>query len=173
MPLRKLLQRCIDVWEKLDLARRNRIGKRKNLRMTLWRDWRLAELLEAIDERSAKTLQSIAVRGNRRSFTSVQMLPNLLHRMDLMVEEGDERHDRSFEINVVFPEGVVRVNQQRLVIVGAERLGGRRAHVLILRAIARGDHDVPECRIAGCSREGDRCVHQAKVQLLCPCISLK
>lgn len=45
-------------------------------------------------------------------FATVQELSHLLRRVELMVEVGDERGDRSLEVDVVLPERIVSINQQ-------------------------------------------------------------
>ena len=64
------------------------------------------------------------------------MFPDFFPRMDAMIEVRDEGCNRSLKINVVFPERVIRIDQQRLIArnqVG-DRSCGTQSHVPILSA---------------------------------------
>lgn len=108
--------------------------------MLLRGDHGVRELLKAGDQRSAKALQSIAMRGNGGALAGVQMFADLFGRMHAMVEIGDERCNRALEVDVVLPQRVVRVEEERLVEGASWKLSLRagwsscddRAHALIV-----------------------------------------
>ena len=72
------------------------------------------EFLKAVDQGFAEALESIAVLGYGGAFARVQVLANLFRRVDAVIEVGNERGDRALEVDVVFPQRVVRVEQQGL-----------------------------------------------------------
>jgi hypothetical protein len=54
------------------------------------------------------------MRLDRFPLDFVQAFANLLGRELAVIEERDEVSDRALEINVVLPERVIRVDEQRL-----------------------------------------------------------
>jgi len=62
---------------------------------------------------------------------------NLLGGVDAVVEVGDEAGDGTLEVDVVFPEGIVSVDEQGLSTAGAERL---RLNRLGLDGLGSGGH---------------------------------
>ena len=82
--------------------------------MLLWRDRVIGELFEAVHQRLVKTLQSIALCGDRSPFARIEMLPHLFMGMYPVVEVGDERCNRAFEIDIVLPKRVIRIEEEIL-----------------------------------------------------------
>ena len=105
----------LDGGEKLDLMFGDGLSEAKDALVLFWCDGSVGELFEAVDERATETVEPVAVGRNRGVFAVVKMLANLLGRVDTMVEIRDERCDSAFEIDVVFPQRVVCVDEQGLV----------------------------------------------------------
>jgi hypothetical protein len=61
-----------------------------------------------------KAVQPIAMLYDALAFYLVQDATNLLGRIFLMIEKGNEIGDGSLKVNVVFPQRVVRIYQQVL-----------------------------------------------------------
>ena len=113
----------------------------------LRRDRGLAELLEAIDERAAEAVNAIAIRCNGPSLAMIEVLADLFGRVDTMVQVGDEGGDRLLKVDVVFPERIVGIEQERLVgVSGNIRMDRQRTHAPILMAReCGGDGHRPRC----------------------------
>ena len=52
------------------------------------------------------------------AFHLVQDLSHLFRRIFVVIQERDESRDRAFEVNVVLPERIVRIDEQVLCSVG-------------------------------------------------------
>jgi hypothetical protein len=61
-----------------------------------------------------KTVQAVAVRYDAFALHIIQNCPNLLGRKFVMIEEGNEFGDGALEIDVIFPEGVIGVDEESL-----------------------------------------------------------
>ena len=72
-------------------------------------------MLESGDERPAKAVQPVAVGTNGGVFDMVEVVTDLFGSVDAMVEVRDEAGDGSLEVDVVFPESVVGVDEQGLI----------------------------------------------------------
>ena len=59
-------------------------------------------------------MQAVAVFDDGFSLHVVQHQPNHLGRALAVVEKRNELRDRPFEINVVFPESVISIDEQSL-----------------------------------------------------------
>jgi len=57
----------------------------------------------------------------------VEDAANLFGGVLLMIEERNELRDRAFKVNIVLPEGIVRVDEKRL---GCQLAGGKTHAVL-------------------------------------------
>src|SRR5947209_12415535 len=79
-----------------------------------WSDGLNRKPLEGVDQRNHETLQPIAVLLDPFSFHLVQDLAHLLRRKFLMVQKRNEAGDGPLEINIVFPERVISINEQGL-----------------------------------------------------------
>ena len=82
----------------------------------------VGELLEAGDERAAEAMQAVAVGEDGRVLDTVEVAADLFGGVDAVIEVGDEAGDGALEVDVVFPERVVGVDEQSLVGRAAERL---------------------------------------------------
>ena len=68
---------------------------------------------------------------------AVEVPAHLFGGVDAVVEVGDETGDGTLEVDVVFPEGIVSVDEQGLSTAGAERL---RLNRLGLDGLGSGGH---------------------------------
>ena len=68
---------------------------------------------------------------------AVEVPTYLFGGVDAVVEVGDETGDGTLEVDVVFPEGIVSVDEQGLSTAGAERL---RLNRLGLDGLGSGGH---------------------------------
>src|SRR6476469_9075748 len=66
-----------------------------------------------------KAVHSIAVPDDAVAFDVVQHAAHLLRRVVLVVQELDEVGDGTLEVDVVFPERIVSINQQVLCAIAA------------------------------------------------------
>ena len=73
-----------------------------------------AETFEAGDEGAREAGQPVAVREDGFAFDCVEGLADFSGRILVMIEVADECGDGAFEVDVVFPEGVVGVDEERL-----------------------------------------------------------
>ena len=105
----------LDGGEKLDLMLGDGLGEAKDALVLFWCDRSVSELLEAVDERATKTVEPVAVGRDGGVFAVVKMLANLFGRVDAMVEVRDKRSDGTLEVDIVLPQRVVRVDEQRLI----------------------------------------------------------
>src|SRR5690348_10171250 len=58
------------------------------------------------------------MRNNALAFDIVENLANFSRRPLLMIQKRNEVSNRAFKINIVFPKGIVSVNQKGLGIPG-------------------------------------------------------
>lgn len=58
--------------------------------------------------------------GDGGVFAVVEMFPDLGRGMDMVIEVGDEVCNRPLEVDIVLPEGIVCVYQQRVTGISAE-----------------------------------------------------
>jgi hypothetical protein len=136
MPGREIYERLADVREKFNLVVCDGIGKTQDMAMLLVRHRSVGKLLIAVKERASKAAEAIPVSRDRGMLTAVQMLTDFNRRMDLVVEKGDEGGNSTLEINVVFPEGVVGIDEQSLAGRSANLLGIREHDSIIEGVLA-------------------------------------
>ena len=78
-------------------------------------------------------MHAVAVRCNGGALACVEVLANLLGGVDLVVEVRDERSDGALEVNVVFPQGVIGIDEQGVARKARTRWWRwNQAHALIL-----------------------------------------
>src|ERR1700746_4197067 len=65
-------------------------------------------------QRTPEAAHSVAVLADVAAFSFIEDVANVFPRITKMFELGDEMLDRLLEKNIVFPECVVRVNQDRV-----------------------------------------------------------
>jgi hypothetical protein len=124
MACREIFQCLWNVGQEFDRLLRNRAGKSFNLCMQFGRDWIDAEAFECIYERVSKAVQAVAMLYDALPLHVIQDFPYLLWRKFVMIQERNEARDGAFEVDVVFPEGVVGIDQQSLGAIGDCGNGG-------------------------------------------------
>jgi hypothetical protein len=129
-----------DVGEELDLLVGDGLGEAFDAAVLLFGEGDVGELFEAGDERAAEAVQAVAVGEDSVMLDAVEVAANLFGGVDAVVEVGDEAGDGAFEVDVVFPERVVSVDEQGLIELAAQGLvrelvGGLiwGDHILIIR----------------------------------------
>ena len=90
------------------------VGKAANAFVQAGRDRIDGKPLEGLNQRMREAVQAVAVPNDRFSLNVVQHHPNHFGRVFAMVEERNELGNRPFEIDVVFPERVIGIDEQSL-----------------------------------------------------------
>ena len=137
-----------DVGEEFDLLVGDGLSEALDAAVLLGCEWDIGEVLETGDERAAKAVEAVAVGMNGGVLDTIEVATDFFGRVDAMVEVGDEAGDGPFEVDVVFPESVVGVDEQGLVRTAAKRLGRRllgEGHRLIIRRFWRASVTKVRC----------------------------
>jgi hypothetical protein len=79
--------------------------------MLLFGEGDVGELLETGDERVAEAMQAVAAGEDGRVLDAVEVATDLLGSVDAVIEIGDEAGNGALEVDVVFPERVVGVDE--------------------------------------------------------------
>ena len=90
------------------------VGKAANAFMQVGGDRVDGKLLKGFDQRMRETVQAVAVFDDGFPLHVVQHQANHLWRVFAMVQERNELCDRALEINVIFPERVIGIDEQSL-----------------------------------------------------------
>src|ERR1700690_1240565 len=72
------------------------------------------QALESLYQRVSEAVQPVSVADNALAFDPIQNLTHLLGRVLVMVQERNESRDSALEVNVVFPERIIGIDEQRL-----------------------------------------------------------
>src|ERR1700691_1272531 len=115
-----VLQRLRNAGNNLNRVLGNLMSEAADLFMHLGRDRIRRKLLKRLDQRMRKAVQGVAVLENGLARPVVQHQPHLLRRIFAMIEERNKLRDRAFKINIVFPERVIRVDEQSLGAIPVE-----------------------------------------------------
>ena len=118
-----------DAREELDLLVGDGLGEAGDALVLGGGDGGVGELLEAGDERLAEAVEAVAVGADGGVLDVVEMATYLFGGVDAVVEVGDEAGDGALEVDVVFPERVVGVDEQGLIGRVAEGRGWERVGV--------------------------------------------
>jgi len=92
----------------------DRLGEAGDLVAFLFGEVVVSEAFEAGDERFFEAGDAVAVGEDGFALDFVELEADLFGGVFVVVEAGDEGGDGSFEIDVVFPEGVVGVDEEGL-----------------------------------------------------------
>ena len=87
--------------------------------------------LKADHQRLGEAVHAVAVLTDVLALDVVQNVANVIGRVVVMVQKGDELRNRALKVNVVLPERVIGVDEQ--ILAGRDFLMGRCGHVGILR----------------------------------------
>ena len=77
-------------------------------------DGRGAEALKAGDKGASEAGEPVAVRENRFALDGIQGLAHFSGRVRVVVQIADEGGDGALEVDIVLPESVVRIDEERL-----------------------------------------------------------
>ena len=72
------------------------------------------QALESLAERVGKAVNAVSVRLDRFALDLIEASTNLLRREFAVIEKGNEICDGPLEVDVVLPERVICIDQQRL-----------------------------------------------------------
>ena len=114
MTCRKLSKCFGYAGQKFDLLVGDGLGEAFDLAMLLGCQGLFGELFEAADEGLVEAFEAVAVGSYGGVLDVVEVFADLLRGELAMVEEGDEAGDGAFEVDVVFPQGIVGVDEQGL-----------------------------------------------------------
>ena len=126
-----------DAGEEFDLLVGDGLGEADDAVALLGGEGAVGELLEAHDEGMTEAVEAVAAGLDGGVLDAVEVVADLLIGVDAMVEVGDEGGDGALEVDVVLPEGVVRVDEEGLA-VGAAGWRGWGAHGLIIGVAREG-----------------------------------
>ena len=133
----EVLKGFVDAGKELDFLVGDGVDEGDDAVVLVFGDGGVRELLEAGNQGAVKAFETVTVRGDGGMFAEVEMFADFFVGVDAVVEVGDERGDGALEVDVVFPEGVVGVEEEGLG--GFERQGGRGGgHCLIVVGVAGG-----------------------------------
>jgi hypothetical protein len=134
-----------NVGEEFDLLISDGLGEAFYAAMLLLGDGDVGELLEAGDQRAAEAMQAISVGEDGRVLDTIEVAADLFGGVDAVIEVRDEAGNGAFEVDVVFPQRVVGVDQQSLIRRTAdglvwELIGGLTwgDHILIIKVVLVG-----------------------------------
>lgn len=75
--------------------------------------------------------------GDGGVFAVIEVFADLGGSVDPVIEVGDERCDRPLEVDIVFPQGIVCIDQQRIAWISAREVGEMH-HEIIIGGAERG-----------------------------------
>src|ERR1700686_5858530 len=114
MPFLQVLEGFGDFGQNLERMICDGVSKAMNLGMRLSRDRHNAQALKSIDERMRETVQPVTVLQNAVALDVVEHLTHPFRRELVMIQKRDEASDGPLEVDVVFPERVVGVDEKSL-----------------------------------------------------------
>ena len=146
----ELLEGGLDAGDEIDVGLEDGVDEAHDLAVLVLGGGCAGELFKAADEREAKAFGAVAALGHGAAFDAVEVFTDLGGGVLGMVKKGDERGDRSLEEDVVFPEGVVGVEEQglRVGLVEEGVLRGRHAGI-VLSPATKGDAGGERCAGTG------------------------
>jgi hypothetical protein len=103
-----------DAAEQLDLLLGDGVGEADDAGVLVRGERGVGELLEAADQGLAEALEAVAVGADGGVFDVIEVLADLFGAELTVVEVGDEAGDRALEVDVVFPQRVVGVEEEGL-----------------------------------------------------------
>ena len=72
------------------------------------------QALEGLDQRMRETVQPVAMADDGLALHLVQHFAHLLGRVFVMIQERDEVGDGALKVDVVLPQRIVGIDEQRL-----------------------------------------------------------
>ena len=124
-----------NVGQELDLLVGDGLGEADDAFVLLGGEGLVGELLEAGDEGLAEAVETVALRGDGGVLDAVEVAADLGGAVNAVVEVGDEGGDGALEVDVVLPERVVGVDEERLScrLAGDFEIG---IHLVIIERLA-------------------------------------
>jgi hypothetical protein len=107
-------QRTCNVGQELDLLVGDGLGEAGDAFALFGGERFIGELFEAGDERLAEAVETVSVCGDGGVLDAVEVAADLFIAVNAVIEVGDERGDSSLEVDVVLPERIVGVYEERL-----------------------------------------------------------
>ena len=114
MSLRKIFQCLGNFGKELNIVVLDDARESEDLFVKFGSDWHRTQAFECIDKSVGKAVEAVSVLDDAFALDIIEHLADLLRRELVMVEEGNETSDRALEVDVVFPEGVVGVDEEGL-----------------------------------------------------------
>src|SRR5581483_76316 len=114
MPLSKILQSFWHAGQDLDRMIGNGMSEAIDFLVQVRRERNDRQPLEGSCQRMSETVKAVAVSNDALPFDIIEDFANLLGTVFVMIEKGDEPADCPLEIDVVLPERVIGVDEQRL-----------------------------------------------------------
>src|SRR5579859_4135838 len=107
-------ERVLDTGEKLDFLFGDGVGEAADALALFIGDRLGAETLKTIDEGTGEAGETVAVSENGFALAGVEGVADFGGRVFVMIEIADKGCDRTLEVDVVFPERVVGVDEKGL-----------------------------------------------------------
>ena len=114
-----------DAGEELDFLLGDGAGEAADAVAFFFGDGLGAEALKAVDERTGEAGEAVAVGEDGFALAGVEGLADFGGGVLVVIEIADEGGDGALEVDVVFPEGVVGVDEEGLA-------GGKLGHGLMV-----------------------------------------
>src|SRR5579864_3137158 len=114
MFLREVLQSVGNFRKKLDVVILDDPRKAEHLLVQFGRYGKRAQPLKGVDQGVGEAVQAVAVLDDAFTLDVVEDFAHLLGSEFVMIQERDEPGDGALEVDVVFPEGVVGVDEESL-----------------------------------------------------------
>src|SRR5579859_563502 len=111
---REVLERFGNAGDDLHRMLGDAEGKRADALAQLRREWLYAETLKGTAQRVGEAIEPVSMREDRFAFDLIEALAHLLRRELVMVQKGNEVGNRPLEVDVVLPERIIGVDEQRL-----------------------------------------------------------
>ena len=80
------------------------------------------QALESLHQRVTETVQTVTVAHDAVALDIVQNVAHPLGRVLVMIQKRNKIRDGPLEVNVIFPERIVCVDEQRLSVIGIRTL---------------------------------------------------
>ena len=112
-----------DGGEELDLLVGDGLGEADDALVALGCDGSGGELFKAGDKGVTEARETVATLGDGGALDCVEVFADLFGGVDAVIEVGDKGGDGTLEVDVVFPERVVGIDEEGLTESPAGRMG--------------------------------------------------
>src|SRR5438105_11307656 len=121
MSREKILKRFRNARQYLHRMRGDHMSKAVDSIVQGGSDWVDCEPFKSFDQGMSKAVQPIAVSDDAFTFHLVENFAYLNSRILVMVQEGNELSNGPLEVNVIFPESVIGVDERGWRPLGTEK----------------------------------------------------